>query len=269
MTAAAETLALGLDRLGLSLDAGQQRQLLSHLDLIAKWNRVYNLTAVRDPKEMLTHHLLDSLAAVGPLQRHLHQQGPHGGAQPEVSAGGQSLTMPALHATSPTSPASPTSSTSSTSPAESPVARQGKARILDVGAGAGLPGVTLAIALPPVWPVEVTCVDAVAKKAGFIRQVAAELGLPNLNAVHGRIETLALPPADVITCRAFASLADIVRWTARHLAPGGVWMALKGQRPDDEIHALPSAVEVFHVEPLEVPFLDAKRCIVWMRHRAD
>jgi 16S rRNA (guanine527-N7)-methyltransferase len=156
---------------------------------------------------------------------------------------------------------------------------------LDVGSGAGLPGVALAIALPevlalpllaagagppeapPLPTVRVTCVDAVAKKAGFIRQVAAELGLSQLQALHGRIETLKMAPADVITCRAFASLADIVRLTRVHLAPSGVWMALKGAVPTDEIAALPTDVEVFHVEPLQVPHLNAQRCLVWMRPR--
>lgn len=141
-------------------------------------------------------------------------------------------------------------------------------RVLDVGAGAGFPGITLAIALPREWRPHVVCVDAVAKKAGFMRQVAAELGLTNLDAVHGRIESLSLPAADVITCRAFASLADLVHLTARHLAPQGVWMALKGQLPDGEIKALPADVEVFHVEHLEVPFLPAQRCVVWMRPKA-
>ena len=215
------TLAEGLRRLGLSLDERCQSRLLTYLRLIAKWTAVYNLTAVRDPAEMLTHHLLDSLAVVAPLAHQLHQR--------------------------PLSPA--------------PV------QVLDVGAGAGLPGVALALSLPASIPLQVTCVDAVAKKVGFIRQVAAELGLAELKAVHGRIENLELRAADVITCRAFASLADIVRLTDRHLAPQGVWMAMKGQVPELEIQALPQEIEVFHVEPLQVPFLEAQRCLVWMRRR--
>jgi 16S rRNA (guanine527-N7)-methyltransferase len=136
------------------------------------------------------------------------------------------------------------------------------ARILDVGSGGGLPGVVLAAA-EPAW--DVTCVDSVGKKAAFIRQVAAELALPNLHAEHARVETLRAPPFDAIVARAFASLADFARLTRPLLAPGGVWMAMKGKRPDDEIAALPSGTEVFRVEPLSVPGLDADRCLVWMR----
>jgi 16S rRNA (guanine527-N7)-methyltransferase len=136
------------------------------------------------------------------------------------------------------------------------------ARILDVGSGGGLPGVVLALS-DPSW--DVTCVDTVGKKAAFVRQVAGELGLPNLHAEHARVESLKAAPFDVITSRAFASLPDFVRWTRPLLASGGIWMAMKGKRPDDEIAALPADVEVFHVEPLAVPGLDAERCLVWMR----
>jgi 16S rRNA (guanine527-N7)-methyltransferase len=137
-------------------------------------------------------------------------------------------------------------------------------RVLDVGSGGGLPGVVLA-AIDPDW--DVTCVDTVGKKAAFVRQVAAELGLPNLHAEHARIEALKAPPFDLITSRAFASLADFVQLTRPLLAPGAVWMAMKGKPPSDEIAALPRDVEVFHVEPLAVPGLDAERCLVWMRPR--
>jgi 16S rRNA (guanine527-N7)-methyltransferase len=138
------------------------------------------------------------------------------------------------------------------------------ARILDVGSGGGLPGVVLALS-DPSW--DVTCVDTVGKKAAFVRQVAGELALANLHAEHARVEALKAAPFDVITSRAFASLPDFVRWTLPLLAPGGVWMAMKGKRPDDEIAALPSDVEVFHVEPLAVPGLDAERCLIWMHPR--
>ena len=136
-------------------------------------------------------------------------------------------------------------------------------RILDVGSGGGLPGVVFAIA-EPGW--DVTCVDAVGKKAAFIRQVASELALPNLHAEHRRVETLdTTPPFDVITARAFASLAEIARLTRNLLAPRGLWMAMKGKRPDDELAALPPGVTAFHVELLDVPHLAADRCLVWMR----
>jgi 16S rRNA (guanine527-N7)-methyltransferase len=135
-------------------------------------------------------------------------------------------------------------------------------RVLDVGSGGGLPGVVLAIA-EPAW--EVTCVDAVGKKAAFIRQVAAEVALPNLHAEHARVELLRAPLFDVITARAFASLADFTRLTRALLAPGGIWMAMKGRRPDDELAALPPDVTAFHVEPLTVPGLQAERCLIWIR----
>lgn len=210
---AARTLQDGIRTLGLALGAREQTSLLAYLALIERWNRVYNLTAVRDPAQMLTQHLLDSLAILGPLQRHTD--------------------------------GAPTA-------------------VLDVGSGAGLPGVVLAIAAPEL---QVACVDAVAKKAGFIRQAGAELGLVNLEALHARVETLAPRCWDVITSRAFASLADFVALTEAVLAPGGVWLAMKGKHPHVEIDALPSGVEVFHVEPLQVPGLDAERCLVWLRRR--
>ena len=135
-------------------------------------------------------------------------------------------------------------------------------RILDVGSGGGLPGVILALA-EPAW--QITCVDAVGKKAAFIQQVASELGLPNLSAVHSRVEKLQLPPFDAVVSRAFASLGDFVRWTRHALAPGGRWMAMKGRNPRDEASDLPPGVQVFHVEPLQVPGLEAERCLVWLR----
>lgn len=137
-------------------------------------------------------------------------------------------------------------------------------RLLDVGSGAGFPGLSLAVALPDT---RITCVDSVGKKAGFMRQVIAELGLGNATAEHARIEQLPEAGADVVTSRAFASLADFTSLTARHLSPAGVWMAMKGKVPDDEIADLPTAVEVFHVEQLQVPGVPGDRCLVWMRPR--
>ena len=135
-------------------------------------------------------------------------------------------------------------------------------RVLDVGSGGGLPGVVLAI-VEPAW--DVTCVDTVGKKAAFVRQVAAELALPNLHAEHARVEALrAARPFDLITSRAFASLPDFVHLTRPLLAPGGMWMAMKGKPPADEIAALPPGVQVQAVEPLQVPGLEAERCLVWL-----
>jgi 16S rRNA (guanine527-N7)-methyltransferase len=142
---------------------------------------------------------------------------------------------------------------------------EGGRRILDVGSGGGLPGVVVATMRPND---HVTCIDTVGKKAAFIRQAAMELRLPNLSAEHARVEQWrSTTPFDVVASRAFASLADFVRLTVGHVAPEGVWMAMKGKRPDDEIAALPANVEMFHVEPLTVPGLAAERCLVWMRRR--
>jgi len=211
----------GLADLGLDLDYARQSQLLTYLDLIAKWTRVYNLTAVRDAKEMLTHHLLDSLAVVLPLRRALAELA-------TLTEGSGARTS---------------------------------FRLLDVGAGAGLPGVVIAITCPEV---AVTCVDTVAKKAAFVQQVAASLTLPNLKGLHARVETLT-EPYDVVCSRAFASLKDFTHWSRTALAPHGIWLAMKGKHPDAELAELPKDVQVFHVEPLEVPGLDVERCIVWMR----
>jgi 16S rRNA (guanine527-N7)-methyltransferase len=223
----------GVQALGLNLPDAMLRDLLRYEALILKWNRVYNLTALRSPGEVLTHHLLDSLAAVPPLQRWL---GLTSRAAPGLASGAGAVPAPA----------------------------RPPLRVLDVGSGAGLPGVVLALVMPDL---RVTCVDAVGKKAAFIQQVAGELGLKNLRAEHVRVESLREAPFDLITSRAFSSLPDLVRLTAALLAPGGVWMAMKGKRPDDELRTLPDHIEVFHVEPLQVPGLDAERCLVWMRNK--
>jgi len=207
-------LRAGLQALGLALSDQQVGRLLDYMALIQKWNKVYNLTSVRDPAEMLTHHLLDSLAAVPPLQRHLASLG------------------------------------------------EGVARkLLDVGSGGGLPGVVFAICCPEL---SVSCVDTVAKKAAFVQQVAAELRLGNLRGVHARVENLS-GPFDVVSCRAFASLPDFVNWSQAALGEGSVWLAMKAKHPVDELAALPATVQVFHVEQLLVPGLEAERCIIWMK----
>lgn len=205
----------GIQALELQLDAAQVQRLLQFMELLHKWNKVYNLTALRSPQEMLTHHMLDSLAAVPPLQRHL------------VSL-----------------------------PAGQPL------RQLDVGSGGGLPGVVFAICCPQL---QIDCVDTVAKKVAFIQQVAASLQLPNLRGIHARVESLQQPYA-IVSCRAFASLVDFTTWSRAALAPDGVWLAMKGKHPQEEMDALAAdQVQVFRVEPLHVPGLDAERCIVWLR----
>ena len=142
----------------------------------------------------------------------------------------------------------------------------GRFRLLDVGSGGGLPGVVVAGLVPAC---EVTCIDAVGKKMAFVRQVAGALPLANLHAHHGRVEELRSEPFDVITARAFSSLADLAKLTQPLLKPGGVWMAMKGRVPVDEIRALPAVIDVFHVEQLSVPGLQAERCLVWMRSKSD
>ena len=134
--------------------------------------------------------------------------------------------------------------------------------LLDVGTGAGLPGLVIAALEPEL---QITCVDTVGKKIAFVRQAIGELGLANVTAVHGRVEQIRQPRVDVVCARAFASLVDLALWTRHLLLPDGVWMALKGRQPDEEIAALPTDVEVFHVEQIRVPGMAAERCIVWMR----
>lgn len=135
-------------------------------------------------------------------------------------------------------------------------------RLLDVGSGGGLPGIVIAIVNPNI---DVTCVDTVGKKAAFIQQVAASLRLRNLHSQHARVEQMKTTPFDVVTSRAFASLADFVAPTRQHLVAEGFWLAMKGKDPVDERAALAANVDVFHVEQLSVPGLDAERCLVWMR----
>jgi 16S rRNA (guanine527-N7)-methyltransferase len=214
MQALAAKLRDGLLALDLALSDAQVDSLLAYQALIEKWNKVYNLTAVRDPGDMLTHHLLDSLAVIAPLRRQL-----------APAADGQAL------------------------------------RLLDVGSGAGLPGVVIAICCPDI---QVDCVDTVGKKAAFIQQVAVTLRLPNLRGLHARVESLT-NKYQVISSRAFASLTDFTNWSVRALAPQGVWLAMKGRQPADELAALAPGVQVFHVEHLTVPGLEAERCLIWMK----
>ena len=222
MSAALEhTLRSGAQALALDLSEAQIARLLDFIALLQKWNKVYNLTSVREPAEMMTHHLLDSLAAVAPLRRHLATL-----VQGDIS------------------------------PCQS-----ASLRLLDVGSGGGLPGVVFAICCPQL---DVSCVDTVAKKAAFIQQAAVALKLRNLHGIHARVESLA-GPFDVVSCRAFAALADFTAWSRAALGFNAVWLAMKGKHPADEIASLPAEVQVFHVEPLTVPGLDAERCIVWLR----
>ncbi len=204
-------LAAAAEQLRIPLSEQQSSRLLDFVDLLARWNRTYNLTAVRDPSAMLTQHVVDCLAVVPPLRRE-HRSG----------------------------------------------------RVLDVGSGGGLPGVVWAVMEPGM---DVTCVDSVGKKAAFLQQAAAALGLRNLRAEHARVETLAVGRFDLIASRAFAALADFAALTSPLLSNAGVWLAMKGKLPTAEMAALGPAADVFHVEQLQVPGLAAERCLVWMRKR--
>lgn len=201
----AEQLLAGIHALGLDISTEGREKLLAYLQLMVKWNRVYNLTALRNPGEWVTHHLLDSLAALP------HVRGPV---------------------------------------------------IVDVGSGAGLPGLVLAMVRPD-W--RVISIEAVDKKAAFQRQVTAELALANVNVEGGRVESVVLDGgADCIVSRAFSNLADFVNLTRHLLKPGGRWVAMKGKKPEEEVARLPEDVEVMGIVPLNVPGLSAERCVVLM-----
>lgn len=198
----------GLAALTIDLPAGGIERLLAYLALLARWNAAYNLSAIREPGEMVTRHLLDSLAV-----------------QPHVTG----------------------------------------ATLADLGAGAGLPGIPLAIADPAR---AVTLVDSNGKKARFLRAAVRELGLENVRVIEDRVENV---PGryDCITARAFASLADMLAWGGHLLAPGGTWLALKGRHPGDELAAVPAGFVVQEVAALAVPGLDAARHVVIIRHAGD
>ncbi|HEX4858948.1 MAG TPA: 16S rRNA (guanine(527)-N(7))-methyltransferase RsmG [Usitatibacteraceae bacterium] len=200
----------GLDQLALRLAPAQVAQLLGFVSLLAKWNKTYNLTAVREPEQMVTAHLLDCLAAVAPL-------------------------------------GSP-------------------GRILDVGTGAGLPGIPLAIARPE-W--RVTMIDAVAKKVAFVQQAIGLLKLPNARVEHGRVESYKSDgPFDVVISRAFAELNDFSHAALDQAAPQGTLVAMKGVYPHDELGRLPANVVVDRVVPLRIPGTDAQRHLVFLRAAA-
>ncbi len=176
-------------------------RLLDYLDLLAHWNRHFNLTAVRDPAGMVTRHLLDSLAI-------------------------------APHVT-------------------------GKSAA-DLGSGAGMPGLVLAIAGPSrAWRL----VDANGKKVRFLRAVVRELHLDNVEVVQARVQDVA-GTFDCITSRAFASLPDMLAWGGHLLAPDGIWLAMKGQYPTTELAGLPVGFQARAVLPLAIPGLDAMRHLV-------
>ncbi|MFP4683208.1 MAG: 16S rRNA (guanine(527)-N(7))-methyltransferase RsmG [Ectothiorhodospira sp.] len=190
----------------LDLDPALAPPLMAYLALLLRWNRVYNLTAVRDPLDMVDLHLLDSLSVL-----------------PRVTG----------------------------------------PRVADVGTGAGLPGIPLALARPD-W--SVTLLDAVAKKVRFLRQAALELGLENVTPVHGRVETYRPHQGfDTVISRAFAASGTFVRQAGPLCAPGGRLLAMKGRDADDDPAALPAGWGVAVTHPLRVPGLSAARHLVEIR----
>ena len=202
MTLAAE-LARGVDTLDVALGEDVQPKLLAYLALLQRWNRVHNLTAVRDVNQMLTRHLLDSLAVVPHLKGE---------------------------------------------------------RILDVGSGAGLPGIPIALALPRA---RVTLLESSHKKSAFLNQALIELGMANASVVHERVERWQPGEQfDVVISRAFADLSEFVALAGRHCRQDGVLAAMKGVYPFEEIRNLPPGYAVRQVIALDVPGLDAKRHVV-------
>ncbi len=200
MTEAA-LLASGISQMGLDVSRETQDKLLAYMALLQKWNKVYNLTAVREPKEMVTLHLLDSLSVLPHIQGN---------------------------------------------------------RLLDVGSGAGLPGIVLAIVKPEL---KVTTIDTVQKKAIFMRQVKGELDLHNLEVVHARVESYqAVEKFEMIISRAFSEIALFVNLTKHLLAEHGVWLAMKGQIPHVELNELD--VKNKKIIPLSVAGLEAERHLV-------
>ena len=208
-----EKLSLGLATSQIVLDQNKQQALIQYLHLINKWNKVHNLTAIRDEESMLLLHILDSLVVL-----------------PFVQAG-ESL--------------------------------------IDVGSGAGLPGIVLAICMPDL---DVTVIDASQKKASFMRQAKAELGLSNLKVLSGRVEQLNDATSfDVIISRAFSSLVTFVSLTRNLIKPTGRWLAMKGQIPNDELLELKETMnmQVSKVEKLIVPGLDAERHLLIFNNSTD
>jgi 16S rRNA (guanine527-N7)-methyltransferase len=194
----AERLSAGIAEMGLDVSLEAQQKLLQYLALLQKWNKVYNLTAVRNPQDMVVLHLLDSLSVLP----HIEDK-----------------------------------------------------NLLDVGSGGGLPGIVLAIANPAL---QVTTIDAVQKKTIFMRQVKGELGLNNLEVVHGRVEAFKpLQRFEQVISRAFSEIGLLMRLTQHLIAPHGRWLAMKGLMPVQEIEAI--TIKPKRIIPLHVSFLEAER----------
>lgn len=200
----------GLANMGLTLDEAVQARLLAFLTLLNKWNRAYNLTAVRDPKHMVSRQLLDSLSILGFVTTD---------------------------------------------------------HLLDVGAGGGLPGIPLAIVRPES---RFTLLDSNSKKTRFLTQCVLELGLRNVEIIHGRAEQCQpQQPFKQISSRAFSALDNLVDWCGNLLATDGEFLAMKGQFPDDEVAALPEHWQVAYQQSLSVPGSDGHRHLLIVRRTPE
>lgn len=199
----ARQLQQGLQSLDIELSDDQQARLISFVELLVKWNRVYNLTAVRDPAQMLDRHILDSLSV-----------------------------LPYLSGT----------------------------RIIDIGAGAGIPGIPLAIAQPNN---EFVLVDSNRKKTRFMQQAKIDLSLGNVEVFHSRVENFQPEQLfDSVISRAFTSLQQMAQWSSHLLKKEGVLFAMKGSYPEQEISELANSFEIKAVRKIEYPGLNADRYLV-------
>lgn len=204
----ANRLAVGLRALGLAPSPVVHTKLLQYLKLLQKWNRVYNLTAVRDPHEMVARHILDSLAIVPCIKG---------------------------------------------------------CRVADIGTGAGLPGIPLALALPEI---RFVLLDRSAKKARFVLQAVTELGLSNVDVVRERAEQYQPTQAfDTLVTRALAPIADVLAAAGHLCADGGRILIMKGGYPTQELASVPAHYRVTEVQALRVPGLNAKRHLVVITRR--
>lgn len=203
-------LLTGCEALSISLNQEQTQLLLDYVALLVKWNKVYNLTSVRDAEQMISRHILDSLAIV-----------------PHLS--GDSM--------------------------------------LDVGTGAGLPGIPVAIVRPDI---AVTLLDTNSKKTRFLVQAKAELSLDNVTVVHARVEQAQLPKFSVVTARAFATIKDIIDLTGRHCDDAGCLLLMKGLYPQQELDDIGDEFELDEVIKLIVPEANAERHLVRLKkHKGE
>ena len=197
-----QQLQQGCETLGLDVSDEKLAKLIAYVQLLAKWNKAFNLTSVREPQEMISRHILDSLAI-----------------QPYLS--GVSL--------------------------------------LDVGTGAGLPGIPLAIVKPEMV---ITLLDSNSKKTRFLQQAKAELALENVTVIHSRVEQADLPKFDLVTARAFSTIDNIIDLAGRHCDDAGCLVLMKGVYPEEELQAVTDGFSLQDVVSLDVPGCEGQRHLV-------